>query len=160
MKIYILNVLPETLKNILHKLIDEFGNPEEKKKLELCSKEFGIQIIENEKIYHIESTFHTEYQVIKNYNNFDLLLDKTIYRINEEISQLPVNYICTPYYELKFIAEKKSDLSLIVECIQEIDNFEKNIIPINFYFIYEDNKLDLNNEFFKEKFNRFLSHFN
>ena len=157
MRIYIVNLI---LQNKIQYWIDEFGVPDEKFKYELCSKEFGIHVIDNDKIFHTESTFETEYELIKNYNNFDLLVDHTIYNQIESKSQLPVNYICTPFYELKFKLHKKSDLSLIIECIEETNNFEKKILPINFYFDYEDKKLDLNNHFFKEDFNRFLSHLN
>jgi len=160
MKIYIANLLPNTLISKMQNIIDLFGIPEEKIKYELSSKEFGTYIIDGNSISYIESTFEPEYEIIKNYNNFDLLVDRTNYKHFEIISQLPVNYICTPYYELKFKLNKKSNLSLIIECIEEVENYEKKSIPINFYFDYEDKKLDLKNPFFQEDFNRFLSHLN
>jgi hypothetical protein len=160
MKIYIINILPETLTNKLQKIIAEFGLPEEKIKYELYSKEFGILTIENDLIFHNETKFETDYELIKGYNNFDLLVDKTIYNQYEVVSQLPVDYICTLINEFKFKLHKKANLSLIIECIEETVNFEKKNIPINYYFDYEDKKLDLNNSFFKEDFNRFLSHLN
>jgi hypothetical protein len=160
MKIYIINILPHTLTNKLPKIIEEFGIPEEKIKYELYSKEFGIHTFENEFIFHNESKFETVYELIKGYNNYDLLVDKTNYKQYEQVSQLPVNYICTIITEFKFKLHKKSNISFIIECIEETINFEKKIIPINYYFDYEDKNLDLNNSFFKEDFNRFLSHLN
>jgi hypothetical protein len=158
MKIYIVNILPNTLTNKLPKIIEEFGLPEEKIKYELYSKEFGIHIIDNNSIYNNETKFETDFELIKGYNNLDLLVDKTNYKHYETVSQLPVDYICTIIFELKFKFHKKSNLSFIIECIEETVNFEKKYIPINYYFDYEDKKLDLNNSFFKEDFNRFLSH--
>jgi len=160
MKIYITNILPQTLTNKITKLIDVFGVPEEKIKYELCSKEFGIHIMDDKTIVHIETTFEPEYELIKNYNNFDLLVDNTNYSKFEIKSQLPVNYLCTRYVELKFKLHKKSNLSLIIECFEEIENFEKKSVPVNFYFDYEDKKLDLKDPFFQEDFNRFLSDLN
>jgi hypothetical protein len=160
MKIYITSIIPQSLTKKLNNFVDLFGNPEEKIKYELCSKEFGIYIIENDTVSHIESTFEPEYELIKNYNNVDLLVDKTIYKEVQVISQLPVQYICSVYHELKFKIHKKSTLSLIIECVEEQINFEKTFIPINFYFDYEDLNLDLNEPFFQENFNGFLSHLN
>jgi 5'-3' exonuclease len=91
----------------MQNIIDLLGTPEQKIKYELSSKEFGIHIIDDKSILCIESTFEPEYEIIKNYNNFDLLVDRTNYKHFETISQLPVNYICTPYYELKFKLHKK-----------------------------------------------------
>jgi hypothetical protein len=160
MKIYITKILPQTLVNKIDKLIELFGEPEQKIKYELCSKDFGIHILEEETIYRMEAVFQPDFELIKNYNNFDLLVDKTNYILIPTISQVPVNYIFTPYTELKFKINKKSNLSFIIEVIEEIEHFEKKIIPINFYFNYAEDKLDLNDPFFQDNFNGFLSHLN
>ena len=35
-----------------------------------------------------------------------------------------------------------------------------NIVPFNFYFVYNESKLDLSDRFIKEEINVFLSHLN
>jgi hypothetical protein len=165
MKIYIVNILPESLKNKLKNVFESFEYIE-KIKYELHSKEFGLHILEDDKIYLKESTFKTDYELIKGYQNLDLLLDKTNLEHNKLIpvvSQLPVNYITTKYNVFEFKQYKKSNLSLIIECIEENDKFEKNMIPINFYFNYtfrdckETINIDLKEPFFQDEFNVFLS---
>jgi len=162
MKIYIVNILPSSLKNKIDTLIEVFGVYSEKIKYELCSKEFGINIIEQQDIIHIETTFKTDYELIKDYEltnglKYDLLVDKTIYTSFPILSQIPVNYISSKYYELEFKIHKKGNLSLIIDCFEEINNFERNIIPINFYFNYNEKNLDLNDHFFQNDFNMLLS---
>jgi hypothetical protein len=65
MKIYIANLLPNTLISKMQNIIDLFGIPEEKIKYELSSKEFGTYIIDGNSISYIESTFEPEYEIIK-----------------------------------------------------------------------------------------------
>ena len=36
----------------------------------------------------------------------------------------------------------------------------EELIPVNFYFVYELTNLDLNDQFFQEEFNMFLLHLN
>jgi hypothetical protein len=57
MKIYISNKLPSSLNNKLDKLYIQFGEPKSKVKYEINSKEFGLIIIEEQTISHIESSF-------------------------------------------------------------------------------------------------------
>ena len=89
-----------------------------------------------------------------------MLIDKTEYKYIPVLSQLPVKYISTKIYELNFKLHKKSKLSLIIDCIEETYNFEKNLIPINFYLNYNEEKIDLKEHFFQEDFNVFLSQLN
>jgi hypothetical protein len=166
MKIYILNVVPQSLKNKIKNMLESFEY-NEKIKYELNSKNFGLHILEDDKIYLKESSYKTDYEMVKGYNNFDLLIDKTTFKNEEKtnisvISQLPVDYISTKYHVLEFKHNKKSHLSLNFECLDEIENFERKLIPVNFYFNYknEDNNLDLKDSFFQEEFNVFLSMLN
>ena len=113
-------------------------------------------------IKHIETTFKTEYDLIKGYKNCDLLVDKTIYTLIPLVSQFPVNYISSKYIELKFKINTKSKLALIVECFEETNklNYSLDLIPVNYYFNYDCEKFDLKDIFFEEEFNMFLSNLN
>ena len=168
MKIYIVNLLPQSLKNKMDKLLDSdiFGCITESIKYEICSKEFGIQILEDEKIRQLESTFTPNYEYIKGYtplykgqgcNEYNLLVDQTEYNIVPIVSQLPTEYILTKYHILKIKETKKSQLALVVERLEEIDKFEKWKDPVNFYFEYNGTKLDLSDPFFQDNLNVFLS---
>jgi hypothetical protein len=160
MRIYIVNIPPQTLKNKLHNLCFLFNEHKKKIKYEICSKEFGISIIEDNTIKHIETTFKTEYDLIKGYNNCDLLVDKTIYTLIPVVSQFPVNYINSRYIEYTFKTSNKSKLTLIMECVEENVNFNLEVIPVNYYFEYDSEKFDLTDHFFEEEFNMFLSSLN
>lgn len=161
MKIYISNILPSSLNSKFDKLCIQFGEPKLNKKYEVISKEFGLIIIEEQTISHIESSFKTDYELIKNYNNYDLLVDRTN---NSKIplkSQFPVNYIHTKLLQYHFKLQNKSKLSLIINYLEEPNNnFELIRIPIDFYFEYNNDILDLKDPFFQEEFNMFLSALN
>ena len=178
MKIYISNIFPSTIKNKLTNLKDlqtiSFD------KIELASKDYGIHYIEkgkekgnNEKIYRCEPNFEPKFQLIKKFGptNSDLLIDKTKYVYCPVVSQLPVNYILTKLTVLEYQTSKKSKLKLVIECLKEPvvigsyfspdKHMGEELIPIDFYFVYDDlTNLDLNDQFFLEEFNMFLSHLN
>ena len=162
MRIYIFNIPPQTIKDKINNLSSLFGEPEKNIRYELCSKEFGIGIIEDNTIKHLETTFKMDYELIKGYNNCDLLVDKTIYTLVPVVSQFPVNYISSKYIELKFKTSNKSKLTLIVECFEEPSkiNINLELMPVNYYFEYDYEKLDLKDIFFEEEFNMFLSNLN
>lgn len=126
MKIYIVNILPESLNNKLN-IFKQHYEFKETQKYELHSQDYGSHIIENNKIHLIESSFNTEYQLIKNYEKFDLLIDKTNDKLIPVISQLPVNYIISIFHIFEFKTCKNSKLSLIIECLEETENFVKNL---------------------------------
>lgn len=159
MKIYIVNILPESLNNKLN-IFKQHYEFKETQKYELHSQDYGSHIIENNKIHLIESSFNTEYQLIKNYEKFDLLIDKTNDKLIPVISQLPVNYIISIFHIFEFKTCKNSKLSLIIECLEETENFVKKSIPVNFYFNYNNDNLDLKDTIFQEEFNVFLSKLN
>jgi len=161
MKIYISNKFPISLMDKFDQLRIQFGNPEIEIKYEIISKEFGIIIIEENNIYYIESTFKTDYELIKNYNNNDLLVDKTNITKIPLKSQFPVNYLYTRFLQYKFQTHKKSKLALIIHYLEEPNNnFEFIKIPVDFYFDYNNENLDLKEPFFQEEFNMFLSNLN
>ena len=166
MKIYIVNIIPQSLKNKIKNMMESFEY-NEKITYELHSQDFGLHILEDDKIYLKESTYNHDYELIKGYslpdggNSMDLLIDK--YETNNipVISQLPLNYIITKFHRFEFF-KKHSNLTLKIECIEEVENFERKLIPVNFYFNYDNEltKLDINDPFFQQEFNVFLSMFN
>jgi hypothetical protein len=162
MKIYIANILPETFKNKMTHLIDVFGSPREKIKCELFSKDSGYYVIKDDTIFQRETTFKTKYEMIKGYQCndrdllLDLLVDATEYTELLVRSQLPVEYIYTKYHELTFTSSPKAKLSLVFECLEEMDHFEKKFVPVHFYFEYNESDLDITNVFFQEELNVFL----
>jgi len=177
MKIYISNIFPSTIKNKLTKLKDLQTNSFDK--FELTSQDYGIHYIEKEKekgnkekIYRCEPNFDPQFQLIKNFGptNSDLLIDKTKYVYCSVVSQLPVNYILTKLTILEYQTNKKAKLKLVIECLKEPviigsyfspdKHMGEELIPVNFYFVYELTNLDLNDQFFQEEFNMFLSHLN
>jgi hypothetical protein len=103
----------------------------------------------------------TDYELIKNYNNYDLLVDRTNNTKIPLKSQFPVNYIHTKFLQLFFKIHNKSKLSLVINYLEEPDNnFEIIRIPVDFYFNYDSEILDLKDPFFQEEFNMFLSALN
>jgi len=160
MRIYIVNIPPQILKDKLNHLCSLFSEHKKKIKYEICSKEFGITIIEDNTIKRIESTFKTAYELLKGYKNCDLLVDNTVYTVIPVVSQFPVNYINSRYVEYTFKTSNKSKLALIMECVEENVNFNLEVIPVNYYFEYDCEKFDLTDHFFEEEFNMFLSNLN
>jgi len=166
MKIYLCNILP----SILSSKVEIFKNInnvcyKEYEKYELLSKTDGLFIIENNNIVRHEPSFDTNYRMIKGYLSHDLLVDQTKQTFTKVISQFPVNYILTKLTVLEYKLNVKSGLTFVIECLCETNMGNKLLVPINFYFIYNDTNiisLDdlLNNTFFKKEFNVFLSHFN
>lgn len=156
MKIYIANVSLESLntEKLIDFCIDKKGNII----FELCSNDSVIYLIENSKIYKIENDGSENYELIKDYKGNDLLIDNSIYLKKEIKSQLPLSYILTKKIRYEFKINKQSKLSLFMEYILEEDDNKGELI--DYYFIYEEEKLDLKNMFFQEEFNMFLFYLN
>jgi|688.fasta_scaffold368894_2 hypothetical protein len=164
MKIYILNILPIQLRSKLTKLTNKFIHTE-KIQYELHSPDFGLNVLDDKTIVRHEPIFETNYEIIKNYNGCDLLVDMTKYKQIIEDSQLPVNYLMTKMTCNEYKINKKSQLSLVVICLTELNYLNTDIIPIDFYFSYNSetniNLQDtINNRFFQEDFNVFLNELN
>ena len=175
MKIYITTIFPSSIKNKLTNFKDlELKTSH---KYEMTSEDFGVHYIEKSKngdhIYRIEPSFEPKFQLIKNFGETqdDLLLDSTKYIVCPVVSQLPVNYILTKLTILEYQSGRKSKLKLVVECLNEPvvigayfspdKHMGEEMVPINFYFEYDDTaKLELNDRFFQEEINMFLSHLN
>lgn len=170
MKIYITDIFPSTLKNKLTNIREYLSNTISR--YEMVSEEYGIHIIEGDTIYRIEPNFKPDMQLIKTFFSNELLIDNTDYKMIPVVSQLPYNYILTKITIHEYQVCKKSKLKLIIECLNEPvhtnvffskknqGNIDTTVIPINFYFVYNDVKIDLTDQFLKEEFNVFLSHLN
>lgn len=170
MKIYITDIFPSSLKNKLTKINEYLSNTISR--YEIVSEEYGIHIIEGDKIYRIEPNFKPDIQLSKQYMKNDLLIDNTNYKLIPVVSQMPYNYILTKITIHEYQVCKKSKLKLVVECLNEPvptnvffskkqqSAIDTTVIPINFYFVYNESKIDLTDQFLKEEFNVFLSHLN
>ena len=170
MKIYITDIFSSTLKNKLTNIREYLSNTISR--YEMVSEEYGIHIIEGDTIYRIEPNFKPDMQLIKTFFSNELLIDNTDYKMIPVVSQLPYNYILTKITIHEYQVCKKSKLKLIIECLNEPvhtnvffskknqGNIDTTVIPINFYFVYNDVKIDLTDQFLKEEFNVFLSHLN
>jgi hypothetical protein len=161
MNIYILNILPIQLRSKLTNLSTKFIHTE-KTQYELHSPDFGLSVLDDKTIVRYEPIFETNYEIIKNYNGCDLLVDMTNYKLCSQGSQLPVNYIMTKMHCNEYKIDKKSQLSLVVICLVELNYLNIDLIPIDFYFSYKGEKIinlqdTINNRFFQEDFNVFLN---
>ncbi len=162
MKIYIVQINPNSITNKLDKLTKTYGEPITNEVVEIASPSSGMFLIEGNKIYQIESTFKPNYNIIKGYKSLDLLVDQTPITKTEIFSQLPIDYIRSVRTNLTYSRNKNADLSLVIECFEEPDYSlaEQSVkyIPHNFYFHLKNDNLDLHDPFFQEEFNMFLSH--
>jgi len=167
MKIYITDILPSSLKNKLTNLNEYLTKTGIK--FEMNSNDYGIHIIEGDIIHRIEPNFNPDFSLIKDHFKNELLVDNTNYKMIPILSQLPVNYILTKITVYEYQVSKKSKIKLVVECLNEpvqqnvffqSKQSTSNFIPFNFYFVYNEHKLDLSDRFIKEEFNVFLSHLN
>ena len=172
MKIYITDIFPSSLKNKLTNLKEYLSNTISR--YEMVSEECGIHIIEEDAIYRVEPNFKPDIHVINNSDLINsLLIDNTNYKMIPVVSQLPFNYILTKMTIYEYQVSKKSKLKMVIECLNEpvptnvffakkngLVNTETMVIPINFYFVYDDVKIDLTDRFVKEEINVFLSHLN
>jgi hypothetical protein len=155
MKIYIANMNINNIKKNIEKLDNYCINKQGTIIYELYSNDSEIYIIEESKIYKIEN-INENYELLKSYNNYDLLIDYTSNSKKELLSQLPLNYILTKITRYEFKINKKSNLSLIIEYKLDLANNDL----YDFYFIYNEKKIDMKNMFFQEEFNMFLFYLN
>ena len=171
MKIYVTNIPPSTLN--LSKLDKFLLSKDGYKKYELVSEEFGTHIIDYsrngvEKMYRIEPNLNMDLHLINNHKTdkiYSLLVDKTEYVHIPVISQFPVDYILTKMicFEYKINANttvnKKPSLKLVIECLEETNKLlEKELIPINFYFL--GSSIHQSEDVLLEEINMFLLELN
>ena len=170
MKIYVTNIPPSTI-NLL-KLDKYCLNKDGYKKYELISEKFGTYVIDYSKnglenMYRIEPNLNTDLHLINNHKDsklYTLLVDKTIYVHLPVVSQFPVDciltkMICFEYQITNTNTKSKTSLKLVVECLEETNKIlEKELIPINFYFL--GSLINLTDEKLLEEINVFLLELN
>jgi len=158
MKIYIIN-LPLQEINIQKLVNNPNLNCRIKYVTELYSEIDGNYILEKNNYYRIEPSFNENYEIIKNYfiNNgnskYDLLLNNNTNTLVPITSQLPIKYIMNKVEIYTFFTGKKSNLEITFRLL------DNKIIDFYFEYIKKDFNLDiLNDTFFKEEINMFLSY--
>lgn len=164
MKIYISNIPISNITKNIHKLSEYMINPNGNNIIELHSLDYGLHIIQEDKIYRHEPEFNPQYEIIREFNGYDLLIDKSKSKLLPVVSQMPINYIITKFKVYEYKIDKKTDLKFIIKCIKTPTTHIKNINNCeevcDFYFEYENTNLDLTDIFFQDQINMFLSHLN
>ncbi len=147
MKIYLINKLPNNFinKTNLQTTIKKYN--------ELYSIDDGQYIVNDTNCWRIEPTFDEKYEIIENYNGINLLIDSTNIKKLLVLSQLPTEYICNKITEYSYFTGSKASLKLVIKYLDQ-PNDKK---PIDLYLEYNGEKFDLDNIFFKEELNMFLS---
>jgi hypothetical protein len=125
-----------------------------KQQLEITSNEGQYYIYES-KVYKIivsdkDVVVHKKY-----YNDYNLLLDDS-YAVFVETNQIPNHNIEIIYKYYYFALNKSSKLRFVIQTIYDINDEINNISPIDFYFEKEGD-IEINNIFFKDEINVFLS---
>jgi hypothetical protein len=158
MKIYIPTISLSNIKKNLYKF-DDF-HKEIMNIYEINSLDYGLHILNDSGLYRLEPNFDDNIKLIKNFNNHDILLDMTKDKLIPVLSQMPTKYILTKIQNIEYKANHKTKLKLI---IKYIDNKPDNLatspdkVPVDFYFIYNNENFDLLDIFLQEELNMFLS---
>ena len=158
MKIFIENYRPSNLTTLIPSLKKYLVDT--KQLLEIVSSE-GQYYIDNSKVYKIivsdkDAVIHKNY-----YKELNLLIDYS-YTATIETNQIPnhnIEFLYKYYYfalnkssKLKFVIQTQCDITDETNNINNINN----INPIDFYFETEG-EVEINNIFFKDEINVFLS---
>ena len=69
MKIYIVQINPNSITKKLDKLTETYGEPITTEVVEISSSKSGMFLIEGNKLYKLESTFKPKYNIIKDTNH-------------------------------------------------------------------------------------------
>lgn len=148
MKLYISNVPPSAIS--LSKLTQLCNFVTTKHICEICSPECGLLLmdIDSQRVYQTCTSFQPNYELIENYNGYNLLLDKSDNPVIEILSQLPVQYGSRQLIEYEFKLNPKSLLSLLVQVSSS------SLVPVNYWFV--SSHFDLADTFFTEDFHAFL----
>jgi hypothetical protein len=152
MKIFIENYPISNLVNIIPSLKKHLVYT--KQLLEIICSE-GQYCVDNSKVYKIivndkDLVIHKNY-----YNDLNLLLDYS-YSVLIETNQIPNHNIEVTYKYYYFALNKSSKLKLVIQTLYDVADEINNINPIDFYFETEGD-VEINNIFFKDEINVFLS---
>jgi len=152
MKIFIENYTLLNLNNKIPSLKKYLVDTKEQ--LEITSTE-GQYYIDESKVYKIivsdkDAVVHKNY-----YKDYNLLIDYS-YAVLVEKNQIPNHNIEIIYKYYYFALNKSSKLRFVIQTIYDINDEINNISPIDFYFEKEGDN-EINNVFFKDEINVFLS---
>jgi hypothetical protein len=152
MKIFIENYPLSNLTTIIPSLKKYLVDT--KQLLEITSIE-GQYYIDESKVYKKivsdkDAVIHKNY-----YKDFNLLIDYS-YAVIIETNQIPNHNIEFVYKYYYFALNKSSKLKFVIQTLYENTDEINNIIPIDFYFETEED-VEINNIFFKDEINVFLS---
>jgi len=151
-KIYLLNTTTTKVegKIQLEELSQHLVNKSEK--TTCYSQENGIFTEEKGVISYIEPNFDEKYEEIKYLSNTFIVQYSSPTKITV-LSQLPLNYILHKCTMFEYKLHAKSMLKLIIVTININDNYK----VLDFYFECSKNDFNIENLFFQEEINRFLS---
>ena len=169
-KIYLQDIDLTKIKNKVEDLKKYLTKEEEE--IHLFSKEYGHYKIAKE-IVLLEPSYHESYQEL-DYQGHSLLIDKNIEEKIHVVSQLPVEYIynkriCREYKRplitliIYGVYEnvKKEEQPFLKKSIQDYKGISEIVFcPIDFYFECDNKNFNLENLFFQQEFNMFLSMLN
>ena len=176
LKIYIQNIPIDDLR---HKSLDLDKYLVKENEITKMYSNTGIYIIQNNNTFMIQPSFEDSYkQMTYKYkkNEYNLLLEYYNDNTIKILSQLPCEYILDKTIKLEYKLSKKSPLSLILYGNYEINVstntkdsiFKKDkyyllqpyithFVIMDFYFECLETDFQLENPFFTEEFNMFLS---
>ena len=150
-QIYLLNTTTSFVETKIEELQPYLNKKNEKT---ICySKENGIFIEEKGNIYYIEASFNDTYQNIQ-YLTHDMVVQTSSANKILMLSQLPIDCILHKHTYFEYRFHPKAMITLIVIGIK-INNDKYKIL--DFYFECPDDVFNMDNLFFKEEINRFLS---
>jgi hypothetical protein len=152
MKIFIENYPISNLVNIIPSLKKHLVYT--KQLLEISSSE-GQYCVDGSKVYKIIVSDKDSIMYKNYYNGFNLLVDYS-YAGMIETNQIPNHNIEIIYKYYYFALNKSSKLRLVIQTLYDIADEINNINPIDFYFETEGD-VEVNNIFFKDEINVFLS---
>jgi hypothetical protein len=118
----------------------------------------GNMIIDNKNTYKLNYIDKNIIKLEKYFKNYDLVIDNSI--ITKEITtQVPQNHLAILIKKYIFKLNSQSKIKFVVISNNTNLDKENEIIPIDFYFEF-DEELDLHNFFIKEEISEFLSMLN
>lgn len=167
-RIYLYNIELSSIKHKLETLKKYLTKDEEQ--IHIFSQEYGHYKIGKDKIYLIESNYNETYDQIK-YQDYVLLLDYNTDDNIQVVSQLPKDYI---YNKRTYLEYKLSMITLIIWGVhdkpKQDHSFSKKpacnttkdleFYPMELYFECNNKNFNIDNLFFQEEFNMFLSMLN
>ena len=150
-KIYIENIPLSKIQNNVKELQSFLHK--EYKQTTFYSQENGTFIQEKGEIYYLEPSYEEKYEIL-NYLSHKLIIDSTDIIKLKVVSQLPIDYIMYAKIVREYKLHEKSMNTLVVSGFLNESN---DFLPIDFYFECKKGDFNIENIFFQNDFNGFLS---